>query len=218
MKHERDTFHWAGWQRAWAGVGAGGSGESVHAALVERYAEPHRAYHTLQHLGECLAAFEPLRHLAQHPAEVEMALWFHDAVYDVHRHDNEEASAEWARAALLAAGAPAQAAARVAALVLATRHQAAPRGADETVLVDIDLAILGAEAPRFAEYERQIRTEYAFVPEAQFRQRRQHILRSFLERPQIYGSEPLRAALEQRARRNLRRAVGDGDEAAPTPR
>lgn len=204
-----NAFHLASWQRAWAGIGATGSGAEIHAALVQRYAEAHRAYHTLQHLGECLAAFEPVRHLAEHTADVEMALWFHDAVYDVHRHDNEEASAEWARSALLAAGAPQQAAERVAALVLATKHQAPPRGADETVLVDIDLGILGASEPRFAEYERQIRAEYAFVPVVQFFERRQRILRSFLERPQIYGTAHFHALLEARARRNLERAVSE---------
>ncbi|MBL8289373.1 MAG: N-methyl-D-aspartate receptor NMDAR2C subunit [Rubrivivax sp.] len=214
-RHATD-FHAASWQRAWAGAGAGGSGDDVRAALVARYAEPHRAYHTLQHLDECLTAFEAVQHLAEHAAEVEMALWFHDAVYDVHRHDNEEASAEWARAALRAAGAPAAAAARVAALVLATKHQAPPRGADETVLVDIDLAILGAEAPRFAQYEQQIRAEYAFVPEAQFRQRRRDILGSFLSRPRIYGTGHFHALLEERARRNLRRAAG-APEGAPAP-
>ncbi|MFO1298633.1 MAG: N-methyl-D-aspartate receptor NMDAR2C subunit [Rubrivivax sp.] len=201
------AFHLASWNRAWAGAGATGSGAEVHAALVRRYAEPHRAYHTLQHLDECLAAFEPVRHLAEHAAEVEMALWFHDAVYDLQRHDNEEASAEWARSALLAAGASPQAGARVAALVLATKHQAPPRGADETMLIDIDLGILGASEPRFAEYERQIRAEYASVPEAQFRERRRRILRAFLERPRIYGTAHFHELLEARARRNLERAA-----------
>lgn len=212
---EQGSFHHASWQRAWSGTGAAGDGASVHAALVQRYAQPHRAYHTLQHLGECLAAFEPAHPLAAHAAEVEVALWFHDAVYEVLRHDNEEASAKWAQRALAAAGARPAAAERVAHLVLSTRHLAPPRGDDESLLVDIDLAILGAGEARFAEYERQIRVEYGHVPEALFTQRRRALLQSFLARPRIYSTAHFHALLEQRARSNLERSLARLDAAGP---
>ena len=131
------------WRAAWQALGVHG-GDALHAVLLSSYAEPHRAYHTQQHLAECLALFDEVRGLAERPAEVEIALWFHDAIYDVHRRDNEALSAEWAHAALLHAGAAADAAERVAALVLVTRHSVAPQTPDEQLLVDIDLAILGA--------------------------------------------------------------------------
>lgn len=196
------------WLRAWRGVGAAGDGEALFDALLARYGEPHRQYHTVQHLSECLAAFDSARHLAAHPAEVEMALWFHDAVYDVQRSDNEAHSAQWAESALKAAGVGAPVAARVASLVLATRHTAEPATPDEQVLVDVDLGILGAGEVRFAEYERQIREEYAFVPGILFRQKRKAVLQSFLQRPRIYSTPHFFAALEQAARRNLDKAVG----------
>lgn len=198
----------ASWLRAWRGVGASGDGAAVFNTLVARYGEPHRRYHTLQHLAECLAAFDQARHLAAHAAEVEMALWFHDAVYDVRRSDNEEQSAQWAESALQAAGVPAPVAARVSSLVLATRHSAEPVSPDERVLVDVDLGILGSGEARFAEYERQIREEYAFVPALLFRRKRKAILQTFLQRPRIYSTPHFFAALEQAARRNLKRAIG----------
>jgi predicted metal-dependent HD superfamily phosphohydrolase len=170
--------------------------------------EPHRKYHTVQHLSECLAAFEQVSQLAVHPAVVEMALWFHDAIYEVKRSDNEERSAQWATAELRAAGVATEAAELVASLVLATRHTSVPATPDEQVLVDIDLAILGASEQRFAEYERQIRDEYAFVPGFLFRRKRRAILQSFLQRPHIYSTAHFHAALEQAARSNLQRAVG----------
>lgn len=179
----------------------------LQARLREAYAEPQRAYHTTQHLDECLAAFERVRHLARHPREVEAALWFHDAVYDVHRHDNEARSAEWARRELTAAGQASDAIERIVALVLATRHSAAPQTGDEQLLVDIDLAILGAAPQRFAEYERQIRAEYAHVPEALFRAKRAEILAGFAARPQLYGTPALRERFEAAARRNLAQAM-----------
>ena len=202
------TTHRRSWERAWKGVGAGGDSTPIYSDLIASYSESHRAYHSLQHLGECLCAFEAVQALATNPAEVEAALWFHDAIYDTHRADNEELSAQWARTALLEGGAPPDAAERVSRLVLATKHAVAPQTPDEFVLIDIDLAILGGESARFAEYERQIRLEYRFVPEQIFSKKRRAILESFLARPYIYSTLHFRQALEQRARVNLRLAIG----------
>lgn len=194
------------WQTAWQALGTV-IHEALHAELLTRYAEPHRAYHTQQHLAECLTLFDEVRHLAERPAEIEVALWFHDAIYDVHRHDNEVRSADWARDALLDAGAVVDAADRVEALVLATRHSAAPATPDEQLLVDIDLAILGAAPARFAEYEAQIRVEYAHVPPAVFNEKRGAILAGFLVRPLLYGTPALGARFEATARANLQAAI-----------
>lgn len=195
------------WRRAWPGIGARGDGDALFEDLLARHAEPQRHYHTLQHLGECLSAFDAARRLAERSHEVEMALWFHDAVYEVKRHDNEQRSADWARDALADAGVDADAAQRVHALVMATRHTAVPEGQDERLLVDIDLSILGAERPRFDEYEQQIRQEYAYVPGFLFRRKRREILKGFLARPAIYNTPHFHDALERRARENLARAV-----------
>lgn len=195
------------WLRAWMGIGARTDGVAVRDGLVARYSEPHRKYHTLQHLRECLALFESVQDWAVHPAEVESALWFHDAIYDLGRPDNEERSAEWAGAAAREGGVAREVAERIHALVLVTKHTGVPAGADEQLLVDIDLAILGANRDRFAEYERQIREEYAQVPDGQFRQRRRAILGSFLERPRIYSTPHFHDRLEAAARANLRAAL-----------
>ena len=202
------------WRRAWRALGAAGDGAEVRDALLAAYRDPGRSYHTVQHLRECIARFETCRDLATRAAEVEAALWFHDAVHDVRRGDNERRSADWARAALAAGGAPPRATARVDALVMATAHlaAAAPAGGDAALVVDIDLAILGADAARFAEYERQIRREYAHVPDAEFRARRSAVLAAFLARDPIYRTPRLRDALEARARANLALAIA-GDVA-----
>ena len=195
------------WQRAWAGIGAAGEGSALFAQLKAAYAEPQRHYHTLQHLGECLAAFDNVRTRAEHPHEVELALWFHDAIYDVKGHENEQRSADWARDALRDAGVDSTSAQRVHDLIMATRHTAVPSGRDEPLLIDIDLAILGAERPRFDEYEQQIRKEYAYVPGFLFRRKRREILKGFLDRPAIYSTPWFHDALEAKARDNLRRVT-----------
>ena len=196
----------ASWSDAWRALGASAD-DALLAELLARYAEGQRAYHTLQHLGECLVHLARERDGAERPAEVALALWFHDAIYDVHRHDNEARSADWARQAARRAGLAPEVAERLHALVMATRHDAQPVGADARLLVDIDLAILGAAPARFAEYERQIRIEYAHVPPAVFEPRRRQILSGFLARDPLYLTAPMRSRLEAAARANLGQAV-----------
>lgn len=197
----------ASWQLAWNDLGAEGDGAALREQLWAAYAEPQRRYHSQQHLLECLQLLESVRHLTPEPAAITIALWFHDAIYELQGKDNEARSAAWAAQALLAAGASPARAEQVERLVLATRHQASPQAEDEAWLVDIDLAILGAAPARFAEYEAQIRAEYGFVPEALFRTKRAELLRGFLARPFIYSSTHFRAQLEEPARANLRRAL-----------
>src|SRR5438093_1443358 len=112
------------WLVNWKQLGVADSPalRELHAELLARYAEPHRHYHTQQHLSECLESASALRALATHPAEVDVALWFHDAIYDTRRPDNEDRSAAWALAAALSLGASPDAAQRIDALVMVTRH------------------------------------------------------------------------------------------------
>lgn len=201
----------ASWSEALEALGADARRIAASQPLLDRllasYGEPHRHYHTLQHLGECLALFRQHQAQAHRPGEVALALWFHDVIYDVHAHDNEARSADWARDALLQIGAAPAAAQRVHALVMATQHDVEPEGPDAQLLIDIDLSILGAERARFDEYERQVQREYGFVPEDVRIPRRRAILQRFLDRPAIYATPPLHALLEARARDNLQRSI-----------
>jgi predicted metal-dependent HD superfamily phosphohydrolase len=194
------------WIRDWASLGLTGD-----AALLDRllasYAQPQRHYHTLQHLAECLDLFDEVAHLAQRPGEAALALWFHDAVYIPQEPDNETRSAAWAGEALRAAGADQAVIARTQALIMATAHHQAQEEGDARLVIDVDLAILGAEPARFAEYEKQVRAEYASVPIDLYRQKRGELLARFLDRAAIYGTAELRARLEERARMNLRGAI-----------
>lgn len=188
-------------------LGVAAPDASLLSELIRRYAEPQRHYHTMQHLAECFSHFAQLGADAEQPAQIILALWFHDAIYDVPGSGNELRSAEWASAAVLAAGASRSVAERIHALVMATCHDALPATLDEKILVDIDLSILGAARARFDEYERQVRAEYAWVPEAEFCSKRRAILATFLTRPHIYNTVQGAALFEGRARENLRYAI-----------
>jgi predicted metal-dependent HD superfamily phosphohydrolase len=197
----------ARWQSVWRQLGATDADSALFQRLVDCYSEPHRKYHTLQHLEECFALLDRAESFPEHLAEVELALWFHDAIYNTRKGDNEKRSAEWARESILDAGLSKDQSGRIYELIMATKHNALPVGRDAEVLVDVDLGILGAEQTRFDEYENQVRQEYSWVPEFLYRRERRKVLEQFLNRSTIYSTEYFRDEFEARARDNLARSL-----------
>lgn len=205
-------MNWPGlerWQRLWRTIGATGDATAWYDRLTRAYAEPQRHYHNQQHIAECLAEFDAARHLAQRPEAVELALWFHDAVYDPKAGDNEEQSAAMAQACLEGAGLS-ELAGTVAAQVMATKTHTTEGRPDAALVVDVDLSILGQNEARFAEYETQIQQEYSWVPKFIFHFKRKEILQRFLERPRLYATDYFASRYEQAARRNLERSLRGG--------
>ncbi|MCF7785127.1 MAG: hypothetical protein K9N47_03340 [Prosthecobacter sp.] len=178
-----------------------GDASAWHARLLECYSEPQRAYHTLQHLEECLLILDDAKatRLIAKPDLIEMALWFHDAVYDPQGSENEALSAQMA----LEAFGDHPAAQEVARLIMLTKSHQPEEGADDAWIIDIDLAIFAQPIDRVQEYERQIRQEYGWVPEAVYVEKRGEILSGFLQRKQIYLTAWARERFEVRARENL---------------
>jgi len=195
------------WVALWATAGVAETPESWYERLTAAYSEPQRHYHNQQHIAECLAEFDPARHLARQPAAVELALWFHDAVYDPKAGDNEENSAALARQCLAEAGASNALAEAVARLVMATKSHQVDAEADAGLMVDVDLSILGKDEKRFLEYERQIREEYAWVPHPVFAARRAEILQRFVAHPRIFATGWFWEKYERQARQNLEASI-----------
>lgn len=197
----------AGWDTAWGAFSLGNTGGEVYRDLVEKYSEPHRAYHNLVHIQECLHLLDAARGFLARPEEAELAIWFHDAIYDTRQSGNEARSAEWAEKVLRENGAPVEAANRVGHLIRLTSHQSKQLTGDAAIVSDVDLAILGAEAERFDAYDAAIRQKYIWVPDDVFRRERGRILAGFLTRPRIYHSPFFYEGLEELARANLRRVL-----------
>ena len=195
------------WLQLWSRLGAHGEGRRFFVELAAAYAEPNRQYHTLEHIRECLAEFDGCRALARHPDELEAGLWFHDAVYRPGAPDNEERSADLARPILAQAGLSLEVIDRVAALVLITKHVSPPLDNDQQLICDIDLAVLGRNSIVFAEFERRIRQEYAWVPDQVYRRERSAVLNGFLARSSIYFTPRFREHYETRARANITRLL-----------
>jgi predicted metal-dependent HD superfamily phosphohydrolase len=109
---------------------------------------------------------------------------------------------------LSASGVASEVITHIEALILATRHQASPTAADEQLLVDIDLSILGAEQTNYDQYSTNIHAEYAWVPMADYCRGRTAVLEQFLARPFIYSTSWFRERYEVWARENLNREIG----------
>lgn len=184
-----------------------GDTAAIYAELQAAYNAPTRHYHNLHHVLQCLRTLDEVQNQCTDPTAVEAAIWFHDAVYDPTRPDNEARSADLAERHLRALGAPEPFVVTVHDLILDTRHSAPPTTPDGQILVDIDLSILGRPAVIYDAYDRAIRREYAHVPEDAYRTGRATVLRSFLARPSIYVTQTFQDQYELRARENLKRSL-----------
>ncbi len=195
------------WFSLWQRLGAGGSAEEAFDSLARSYATPARAYHNLSHIADCFDQLSLAASLAEDLNAVELAIWFHDAIYDSKAKDNEERSADKAVDFICGARLSEELAETVSALILATKHNAPPASADAALVIDVDLSILGRSTEVFDNYERQIREEYAWVEARTFAAGRTAVLESFLSRSAIYSTGFFRKRYESKARMNLRHSI-----------
>jgi predicted metal-dependent HD superfamily phosphohydrolase len=177
-------------------------------ALLARHREKQRRYHTATHVAwvirhvEELALTEPVEHLD----EIVAAAFYHDAIYEPAHHANERASARLARRDLATLGWADDAIDRVAEMIEATAHTSEsahdPTG-DVVILLDADLAILGADPAAYSSYVDGVRAEYRHVDDTDWRVGRAAILGALLDRPHIFATPTGRERWEARARANL---------------
>ncbi|MET8863095.1 metal-dependent phosphohydrolase [Nonomuraea sp. NPDC004580] len=184
-------------------AGESRASRAVHAELLARWSEPHRRYHTRDHLAAVLAAIDLLPGEAGDEAAVRLAAWFHDAVYDGRPGWDEERSAQLAQSRLPRCGVPARRVSEVARLVriTAAHDTLAPGDRDGAVLCDADLAVLGG--PGYDAYARAVRQEYAHVPDDLFAAGRSEVLRRLLATPVLFRTPRARELWEEPARANM---------------
>ncbi len=179
--------------------------------LCEAYQQPTRYYHTLEHIAEMLKIVGRLSgSLTEYQTELMLAVWFHDCVYDATRSDNEAASVDYFRAELAGDLAPLAnqvSESCIADFILLTKHTA--RITDEElhpaakILLDADLAILGAAPTRYARYIADVRREFAHVDDAAWQAGRAAFLEAMLAKPRIYHTAVFQHEGEPLARVNL---------------
>ncbi|PRZ36638.1 putative metal-dependent HD superfamily phosphohydrolase [Antricoccus suffuscus] len=199
---KESTLLWDSWVTE-----CGGSETSrvVWTDLINRWGEPHRGYHNLQHLLHVLIVIDELAHEGEDLHAARLAAWFHDAVYDPTATDNEARSAELAGTALASLHTDPALVDEVRALIVMTEtHETGAEASRASLLMhDADLAILGVPAAQYLRYVNGVRTEYAHIPDDEFKAARSHILQGFLERDRLYLLPEARAAYEDNARTNI---------------
>lgn len=184
----------------------------VGADLLARWTQEHRRYHTTQHLAEVLCAADDLAAglTLEQQLTARLAAWLHDAVYavDAPPGDNERRSADLARTLLPTLGLSASVVGSVADLVTMTIDHA-PAALDPVAdcFHDADLWILSSGRDRFDEYCRQVREEFAHVPDVAYARGRTAILAPLLHRPALYRTARARDRWTASARDNLRREL-----------
>ncbi|GAB3634637.1 hypothetical protein GCM10027422_02270 [Hymenobacter arcticus] len=178
--------------------------EAELAKLLAAYGAPERHYHNLQHISNLLT--QVADHEVEDRVVVELAIWFHDAVYNALRADNEPKSADWVLAFLQATSLEPARQARVADLIRRTQDHTQPQPPDDADLLlflDADLSILGAPEADYWAYARQVRREYRLVPDLLYRPGRRKVLAKLLAAPVLFHTPALHAAFDAAARRNL---------------
>lgn len=180
--------------------------ENVYGLLSRAYSEPQRYYHTQQHIVECLVHFHQIQHALYDPLAVEIAIWFHDLVYDPKASDNELQSAKLMKHICQDFLSTLQLE-KVYEWILATQKHQASEDTDLNYLLDIDLAILSSSPQRFAEYERQIQLEYAWVESNIYQVKRLEVLHHFCQMSPIYQTLFFQRQYEKKAKINLKNYV-----------
>ncbi|MGZ4658429.1 MAG: HD domain-containing protein [Blastococcus sp.] len=189
---------------AWAELaGDSPTSRTEWAALIAAWSEPHRRYHDLAHLAAVLGLVGELATAATDPAAVRLAAWYHDAIYDPTRPDNEQVSAQRARAGLRGL-VPDERIDAVERLVLLTAgHDPEPGDADGAVLCDADLAVLAGPPEAYAAYASAVREEYGHLSDEVFTGGRIAVLEQLLALPALYRVPAVADAWTPRARANL---------------
>lgn len=177
--------------------------------LLANYSQKHRHYHNINHINAVLEHLSDAKTLTKDYNAVELALWFHDAIYKVFSSTNELDSASWASTFLKHNGKENEFADKVHRLIMATLHNAVPIDSDEKLIVDIDLSILGCPPKTYLLFEEWIRKEYKLVPSLIYKKKRNEILAGFLERDKIYSHDFFYEKLEINARKNITQAIAN---------
>jgi dephospho-CoA kinase/pantetheine-phosphate adenylyltransferase len=200
----------------------GESADKAYSKLARKYGEAHRKYHTVEHLAEVFGLFEQNRAALRDPQAVALALFFHDVVYNIPGGDNEERSAAYAQRTLTEMGADPQLISRVSGLITMTKsHTADANDTDAALMMDIDMAILGASPARYKKYAAAVEAEYTshLTPQA-YRAGRLEFLDACRKKNRFFITDAFETKYGDQTRRNLagEESLLKKNRSAPAPR
>ncbi len=197
-----DSFQ-ALWQRCLPEGVADDKSIDIYRRLIQAYSEPQRIYHTLKHIDGCFVMFEKIRHLANNPDALALAIWFHDAIYELNAGNNEQRSADWFMKE--SDGLFDENLRRlVYAHIMATLHCGRKiQNPDSKLMIDIDLSSFGLSWPEFLHDSNNVRKEQSDISDEAFYRKQCGFQKELLERPRFFQSDYFFEHHEKQARRNL---------------
>ena len=182
--------------------------QEVFDKLVKNYSTNDRCYHNLEHINIFLNDLNEYQHMTKDLNTIQMAVWFHDVIYDTKSFDNEDKSASYAIKTLKELNVLPEIINQVEILILATKkHEPLSENIDLRLFLDCDLLILGASEKVYDRYAESIRREYSWVSEQKYRDGRISILENFLQREKIYLTSDIYKTFEAQARFNIAREL-----------
>jgi predicted metal-dependent HD superfamily phosphohydrolase len=182
--------------------------ESVYRRLADGYSEPHRDYHAMDHVLEMLDCLEQSGDLVEDRDVMELAVWFHDVVYDstAPHGGNETASAE-----LLAELCSGPAVSPAYAIIEHSSHHGPSDDPDTRLFCDLDLYRLAGSYETFLQHGEAVRREYAWIDDAAWKAGRTKFMARLQERPSIYQTDYWRDRLESQAQSNIARLLAEAE-------
>jgi predicted metal-dependent HD superfamily phosphohydrolase len=180
---------------------------TIYADLVRRYSEPHRCYHTCDHITHCLKQFDLAADLMDNSDAVEMGLWFHDVICEPGAADNELKSAQLFEK--ITDDQPSSLKQSVYDLIMVTKHPEKPKCLDEKFMVDIDLSSFGLPWGAFMRDSQAVREEFAHAPDESFFAGHLKFLNSLIGRPTFFFTDFFQTRYEAIARDNIARYMKD---------
>lgn len=178
--------------------------------LEAAYGHPSRVCHNWGHIEHCLEELYA-RGLGPNPL-VELALFYHDAVYEVGRTDNELQSAELLRKHAHPLGLSQEIATAAYGLIMATQHKTPPQKPLEKLIVDIDLCSLGKSPEEFQKNSQDLRKEFGVFSDEVYRKGRTQFLTEFLQRAEsgtLYHTPLFQKLYSGQAIVNLRQGLAE---------
>lgn len=185
--------------------------DSYFDELWTLYTQKSRYYHDFRHIADLLALEAAYGQSLKSPETVRFAIWYHDAIYNGSRSDNEEKSAQMAEARMTTLGVAPDVIQQTASLIRATASHVLTPDVDHSdgkFFMDIDLAVLARPREVYATYMKQVRQEYKMYPDLLYKPGRKKVLRKMLEMPRIYKTDLFHDMWETKARENLAWEIG----------
>lgn len=174
----------------------------IFTLLGEQYKETTRYYHNWEHIKAMIKGLYSYPEEINDTLSIELAIWFHDAIYVPLRKDNESRSAKFFYEQL-SMYLPIERVRKVMSYIEATKSHSKTTDRDLQVLLDLDLAILGQPSAIYQSYSQNVREEFSYVPNFLYKKGRKLVLKNFLDRTTIYQTSFFNEKLEEQARKNI---------------